>query len=440
MRYTPLPASLFVAARKRLRKKFPSGSVAILQANDIYPTNADGTMLFHQSSDLFYLSGVDQEESILVLFPDAPDEKQREMLFLRETNEHIAVWEGEKLTKEQAAERTGIPITSIHWLDRFDGVFRSLMCRAQRVYLNTNEHVRAAVEVETRDARFIRRCQREFPLHRYERLAPLLQDLRVLKTDDELDLIKEAVSITDAAFRRVLGFVKPGVMEYEIEAEMIHEFTRRRADHAFAPIIGSGKNACVLHYNTNHCQCHAGDLVLLDFGARHANYNADLTRTIPVGGKFNKRQRDVYEAVLRVHRGARKMLKPGVLLKTYQEKVGELMEEELLELKLLTKKDIKEAKDKDPEKPAYKKYFPHGTSHHLGLDVHDVGDTWRKVEPGMVFTIEPGLYIKDEGLGVRLENDVLITKNGSVDLMKDTPIEADEIEELMAGKAKKKRG
>jgi Xaa-Pro aminopeptidase len=438
MRYSPPPASLFVAARKRLRKELPPGSVVILHANDIYPTNADGTMLFHQSSDLFYLTGVDQEETILVLFPDAPEEKQREMLFLRETNEHIAVWEGEKLTRETAAERTGIPLASIHWLDKFDAIFRSVMCRAARVFLNTNEHVRAAVEVDTRDARFIRRCQREFPLHRYERLAPILQDLRVTKTDVEVGIIKEAVAITEAAFRRVLGFVKPGVMEFEIEAEMIHEFTRRRADHAFSPIIGSGKNACVLHYDTNHSPCQGGQLVLLDFGARYGNYNADLTRTIPVNGKFTKRQRDVYNAVLRVHRAARKMLKPGALLKPYQDKVGEIMQEELLGLKLLTKKEIKDANDKDPDKPAYKKYFPHGTSHHLGLAVHDVGDTWRKVEAGMVFTIEPGIYIKEEGLGIRLENDVLITKNGNVDLMKDIPIEADEIEGLMAGGKRKK--
>jgi Xaa-Pro aminopeptidase len=438
MRYSPLPASLFTAARKRLRKKLPPGALVILQANDIYPTNADGTMLFHQSSDLFYLSGVDQEESILVLFPDAPEEKHREMLFLRETNEHIAVWEGEKLTKEQAAERTGIPLNSIHWLDKFESVFRVVMGRSKRVFLNTNEYDRAVVEVETRDARFIRRCQREYPLHRYERLAPLMRDLRVSKTEAEVSLIKEAIGITEVAFRRILGFVKPGVMEFEIEAEMIHEFTRRRADHAFSPIIGSGKNACVLHYNTNHCQCKAGELVLLDFGARYANYNADLTRAIPVNGKFTKRQRDVYDAVLRVQRAARKMLKPGVLLKPYQDKVGEIMQEELLKLKLITKKEIKEANDKDPEKPAYKKYFPHGTSHHLGLDVHDVGDTWRKVEPGMVFTIEPGIYISDESLGIRLENDVLITRSGTVDLMKDTPIEAEEIEGLMAGTKRKK--
>lgn len=438
MRYSPLPAPLFTAARRRLRKKLLPGSVVILHANDIYPTSADGTMDFRQSSDLFYLSGVDQEETILVLFPDAPDEKQRELLFLRETNEHIAVWEGEKLSKEQAAKRTGIPLSSIHWLDKFDSFFRAIMCRATHVYLNTNEHVRASVDVETRDRRFISRCQREFPLHHYERLAPLLQDLRVTKTSDEVDLIKEAISITDAAFQRLLGFVKPGVMEFEIEAEMIHEFTRRRATHAFQPIIGSGKNACVLHYNTNHCRCQSGDLVLLDFGARYANYNADLTRTIPVNGKFTKRQRETYDAVLRVQRAAKKLLKPGALIKPYQDQVGLLMQEELLKLKLLTKQQIKDADEKDPDRPAYKKYFPHGTSHHLGLDVHDVGDTWRKVEPGMVFTIEPGLYIKEEGLGIRLENDVLITKSGNVDLMKDIPIEAEEIEAAMAGAKRRK--
>jgi Xaa-Pro aminopeptidase len=428
----PPPSALFASARKRLIKKLPRGAVVIVHANDIYPTNADGTMAFHQNSDLFYLSGVDQEETILMLFPDAPEAKHREMLFLRETNERIAIWEGEKLTREEAVERTGIAKESIHWLDKFEGFFRTIMCRATHVFLDTNEHARATVEVETRGVRFIRRCQREFPLHRYERLAPIMQDLRVLKADEELKLIKETVNITDAAFRRVLGFVKPGVGEFEIEAEIIHEFTRSQASHAFQPIIGTGKNACVLHYITNRCQCRDGELVLMDFGARRTNYNADLTRTVPVNGRFTKRQREVYEAVLRVQRAARKMLKPGVLLKPYQDEVGQHMQEELLKLKLITKKDIKEALAKDPEKPAFKKYFPHGTSHHLGLDVHDVGDTWQKLQPGMVLTIEPGIYIREEKLGVRLENDVLITKKGNVDLMEDIPIEADEIEELMA--------
>jgi Xaa-Pro aminopeptidase len=435
MRYAPIPQSLFTDARKRLRKLLPPGALVIVHANDIYPTNADGSMAFLQSSDQFYLSGIDQEESILVLFPDSPDEKMREMLFMRETNETVAIWEGDKLTKAQAAERSGIPEKSIFWLDGFPTQLRMAMCRAKSVFLNSNEHPRALVEVETRDRRFIRRFQHDFPLHRYERLAPLMHELRPIKTPVEVEILKRAIGITDAAFRRVLGFVKPGVMEYEVEAEIIHEFIRSGAQgHAYNPIIGAGRNACVLHYVENHSKCEDGQMLLMDFGARYANYNADLTRTIPVNGRFTKRQRAVYDAVHSVFKAAQKMLKPGALIKTYQDKVGEHMQEELLKLKLITKKDIKEALEKDPEKPAYKKYFMHGTSHHLGLDVHDVGDTWRKIEPGMVFTIEPGIYIPDEKLGVRLEDNYLITKGGNVDLMADIPIEPAEIEKLMKKK------
>jgi Xaa-Pro aminopeptidase len=432
MRYSPLPSSLFTDARKRLRKQLPPGAAAILLANDVYPTNADGTMDFVQNSDLFYLSGVDQEETVLILFPDAPDEKMREALFLRETNEHIAIWEGEKLTKEQAAERTGIPVTSVFWLGELKRVLHTVMTTARSIFLNANEHARDTSQVETREMRFIRRCQRAFPLQRYERLAPLMHGLRIIKTPQEVKLIKDAIAITEAGFRRALQFVKPGVKEYEVEAELIHEFIRRGAQgHAFQPILGSGANSCILHYFTNDRVCADGDLLLMDFGARHANYNADLTRTIPVNGRFTKRQRAVYEAVLHVQKAAKKLLKPGVILKKYQKQVGEIMEEQLLKLKLLTKQEIAEAKKKDPEKPAYKKYFMHGTSHHLGLDVHDVGDTTKKIAPGMVFTIEPGIYIRDEKLGVRLENDVLITRTGCVDLMKSIPIEPEEIEDLM---------
>ncbi|CAN5722031.1 aminopeptidase P family protein [soil metagenome] len=432
MRYPPLPKELFIESRTRLSKKLPRKSVVFLHANDIYPTNADGTMTFVQNSDLFYLSGVDQEESILVLFPDAPDEKQRTLLFIRETSETIAIWEGDKLTKEQAAARSGIPIGSVHWLSEFDPVYRHLMCQAQQVYLNSNEHARATVDVETRDRRFVRRCQHEFPLHRFERLAPLMHDLRMVKSSREIEVLKKAVAITEQGFRRLLQFVKPGVMEYEIEAELIHEFIRSGAQgHAFSPIIASGKNACVLHYVENKAQCPDGSLLLLDFGARYANYNADLTRTIPVNGRYTKRQRAIYDAVLSVQRGAAKLLKPGVILKAYHEKVGLIMQEELLKLGLLKSAEVKK---QDKAKPLYKKYFMHGTSHHLGLDVHDVGDTTRKMEPGMVFTIEPGIYIREEGIGIRLENDVLITKTGTVDLMTNIPIEAEEIEALMAKK------
>ncbi len=432
MRYPPLPKELFIESRARLSKKLPRKAAVFLHANDIYPTNADGTMTFVQNSDLFYLSGVDQEESILVLFPDAPDEKQRTLLFIRETSETIAIWEGDKLTKEQASARSGIPIGSVHWLSEFDPVFRHLMCQAQQVFLNTNEHARATVDVETRDRRFIRRCQQAFPLHRYERLAPLMHDLRMIKSTREIEVLKKAITITEQGFRRLLNFVKPGVMEYEVEAELIHEFIRSGAQgHAFSPIIASGKNACVLHYVENKTQCLDGSLLLLDFGARYANYNADLTRTIPVNGRYTKRQRAVYEAVLSVQRGARKMLKPGVILKAYHEKVGLLMQEELLKIGLLKSAEVKK---QDKAKPLYKKYFMHGTSHHLGLDVHDVGDTNLKMEAGMVFTIEPGIYIREEGIGVRLENDVLITKTGTVDLMANIPIEVEEIEGLMAKK------
>lgn len=438
MRYSPPPQDLFTENRRRLVKRLRPQSVAVVHANDIYPTNADGVMPFVQNSDLYYLSGVDQEETVLVLCPEAPDEKMREMLFLRETSEQVSIWEGEKLTKHLASERSGIPAPSIHWLGEFDRLLRTVMVQSRRVYLNTNEHVRAAAEVESRDLRFVRRCREDFPLHRFDRLAPLMHDLRVIKSKLEVEMIREAIRITGAGFQRVLRFVKPGVREYEIEAEMIHEFVRQGAQgFAFPPIIGSGKNSCVLHYVTNNHVCKEGDLVLLDFGARQSNYNADLTRTIPVNGRFTKRQRAVYRAVLRVQRAAMDLLRPGVLLKKYQEEVGAHMEEELLGLRLLTKKAVKDAIERDPEKPAYKKYFMHGTSHHLGLDVHDVGDTWRKVEPGMVFTVEPGIYIREENLGVRLEDNVLITKKGAVNLMEQVPVEPEEIEEIMGGHPKR---
>lgn len=430
MRYLTPPHQLFIENRRRLTRGLKPGSLAVVQANDIYPTNADGVMGFVQNSDLYYLTGVDQEETVLVLFPDAPDEKMREMLFLRETSEQISIWEGEKLSKQHASERTGIPVRSIHWLGEFDRLLRIVLFQARRVYLNTNEHARATVEVESRDLRLVRRLQDEFPLHRFDRLAPLMHDLRVIKSRLEVDLIREAIRITNDGFHRVLRFVKPGVREYEIEAEMIHEFTRQGAQgFAFPPILASGKNACVLHYVTNNHVCHDGDLVLLDFGARQSNYNADLTRTIPVNGRYTKRQRAVYQAVLRVVRAATGMLRPGVILKEYQERVGAIMEEELIKLGLLKSAEVKK---QDPDKPLYKKYFMHGTSHHLGLDVHDVGDTWRPVAPGMVFTVEPGIYIREEGIGVRIENDVLITKRGAVDLMEKVPVEIEEIEELMA--------
>ena len=403
------------------------GTLAVFNSNDVLPTNADGHMKFKQNSDLFYLSGVDQEESILVLFPDTKDKSNREILFLKETNENIAIWEGNKLTQQEAKEISGV--TKICWLSEFNTLFNTLMCEAEGIYLNTNEHIRAVVETETRDARFISWCRKKYPLHQYHRSAPILHDLRSVKSSEEMRALQEACDITEKGFRRLLNFVKPGVWEYEIEAELLHEFVRNRSNgFAYTPIIASGFNACVLHYIENNKQCNAGDVLLLDVGAEYANYNADLTRCIPVSGKFTKRQKQVYNAVLRVMRGALKMLIPGNNITDYHRAVGELMQEELIGLKLLRLSDVKK---QDPARPLYKKYFMHGTSHHLGLDVHDLGSRFSKFQAGNVFTCEPGIYIREESLGIRLENDILITNKGPKDLMANIPIEAEEIEALM---------
>ncbi|ARS37605.1 aminopeptidase P N-terminal domain-containing protein [Pontibacter actiniarum] len=427
MKYHPIGQELFINHRHNFVKQLKPGAIAIFHSNDVMPTNADGTMPFRQNSDLFYLSGIDQEESILVLFPDNKNEKLQELLFIRETNEHILTWEGYKLTKEQARETSGI--AAVYWTHQFEQVLHSLIFEAERVYLNSNEHLRAVVEVETRDARFIRRIKELYPLHKYERSAPIMHQLRAVKSGREVELIQEACDITEKAFRRLLGFIKPGVMEYEIEAELYHEFLRNRSrGPAYAPIIASGENACILHYVENSRECKDGDLVLMDFGAEYANYAADLTRTVPVSGKFTKRQREVYDSVLTVMKAATRMLVPGNTLDQYHKFVGTVMENELIKLGLLNESDVR---NQDPERPLYKKYFMHGTSHHLGLDVHDVGNRFRPFEEGMVFTCEPGIYIWEEGIGIRLENDILITHNGPKDLMENIPIEADDIERLM---------
>jgi Xaa-Pro aminopeptidase len=427
VRYHPAPAELFIENRRRLAAALPPGALVILHANDVMPGNADGTLGFTQNSDLYYLSGIDQEETVLFLFPDAPDPKMREILLVRETSEHIAIWEGEKLTKDQAKARSGI--TRVEWTGEFETLLRQLLCQAAVVFLNGNEHPRAVLSVESRELRFARRIRHEYPLHRIERLAPVLYPLRGIKSPHEIALLKEACRITRDGFLRLLKFVRPGVHEYEVEAELAHEFLRQRAGgFAYTPIIATGPNACVLHYVTNHCRCEDGQVLLLDVAAKYANYNADLTRSIPVNGRFTGRQRDVYDAVLRVFRACCAMLKPGVLIREYQEQVGLLMTDELIRLRLL---DPKAVADQDPEKPLYKKYFMHGTSHHLGIDVHDVPPSWQPVQPGMVFTVEPGLYLREEGLGIRLENDILIGDTGNTDLMADIPIEAGEIEALM---------
>ncbi len=427
MRYAPLAPELFVENRRRFRELLPPASLAIFQANDVMPTNADGTMAFRQNNDLFYFSGVDQEESILVICPDARLETHREILFLKETSDLILVWEGHKLTKDQAKAQSGIP--TIMWLDSFKSVLPALMNEAEQVYLNSNEHIRAVVEVETRDARFIKTIRNQYPLHDYRRAAPLLHRLRAIKSPEEIRVLREACAITEKAFRRLLGFVRPGVWEFEIEAEIVHEFLRNRSrGPAYGSIVASGKNATVLHYVSNDEKCQDGDVILLDFGAEYANYAADLSRSIPVNGTFSPRQRQVYDAVLAVMDHAKTQLRPGNEIEAYHKGVGEKMEQELIKLDLLKADDVK---NQDPDRPLYKQYFMHGTSHYLGLDVHDVGRKYRTFEAGMVYTVEPGIYIPAENLGIRLENDILLTANGSEDLMASIPLQADDIERLM---------
>ncbi len=427
MKYLPIESDLFIKNRKRFVEKLKPNSIAVFNSNDVMPTSADGTHSFIQQTDLFYLSGIDQEESTLVICPDAREEKHREILFLKETNEQIALWEGQKYTKEEATTVSGIK--TVYWNNEFNNIFKPMVFQSERIHLNTNEHLRADASVETRDKRFLQWCRETFPLHRYRRLAPIMQDLRIVKLPPEVDLIKTAGNITDQTFRRLLGFIKPGVWEFEIEAEICHEFLRNRSrGPAFETIIASGVDSCTLHYVRNDKQCREGDLVLIDFGAEYANYAADVTRTVPVSGRFSKRQKEVYKAVLNVHKAAIQMLTPGKTLDEYTREVGKVMETELIGLGLL---DAGEVKKQSEDKPLYKKYFPHGTSHHLGLDVHDYGDKYRKFEPGMVLTCEPGIYIKDEAIGIRIENDILITKDEPLDLTDDIPREAEEIEDLM---------
>jgi Xaa-Pro aminopeptidase len=428
MRCSPIDQQLFVDNRKRLAENLQSKSVAVLNANDIMPTSADGTHPFVQNTDLFYLSGIDQEESILLICPAAAEEKHREVLFIRETSDKIAVWEGEKYSKEQATEISGIQ--TVYWTSEFERVFKDLVFECDHIYLNSNEHLRADVTVETRDARFLKWCMGVYPLHNYERLAPIMHDLRAVKSTFEVDLIRQACGITEKAFRRVLGFVRPGVWEFEIEAEICHEFLKNRSNGpAYPSIVASGRNSCVLHYVKNDLQCRDGDILLMDFGAEYAHYASDVTRTIPVNGKFTKRQRDVYDAVLRIQKAATQMLKPGSTLEKYNKAVGNLVQDELIGLGLI---DAKAVKKQAEDEPLYKKYFMHGTSHHLGLDVHDYGNKNRKFEPGMVLTCEPGIYIPEEAIGIRLENDILITESDPIDLTENIPIEADEIEALMS--------
>ena len=430
MKYQAIPNTLFIKNRQKFTVQMISGSLAVFNSNDIYPVSADSTLPFAQHSDILYLSGADQEESILLLFPDALNPAHREILFVRETNEHIAVWEGAKYTKEKATAISGIQ--TIMWLSDFDKVFFDLMTEAHTIYFNTNEHYRQAVETQTREDRFIAKCKAQFPAHQWQKSQPILQEIRGVKEAEEIAQMQTACNITGKGIRRLLGFIKPGVWEYEIEAELLHEFVRNRSKgFAYTPIIASGANANVLHYIENNQQCQAGDLILMDVAAEYANYRSDLTRTFPVSGRFTERQAAVYNAVLRVKNAATKMLVPGTLWAEYHREVGEIMTAELLALGLLDPADVK---NQDPNKPAYKKYFMHGTSHHIGLDTHDYGALKTPMKAGMVFTVEPGIYIPEEGIGIRLEDNVVIQEKGDpINLMAHIPITIAEIEALMNG-------
>jgi Xaa-Pro aminopeptidase len=425
MKYSQINPNLFINNRNLLSAKLEENSIAIFNANDIMPTNSDGTMPFKQNSDLFWLSGVDQEESVLAIVKN--NNQVEEILFLKETNEHIAIWEGAKLDKELAQKNSGVE--KIYWLNQMDEVLNINIEKANKVYLNKNIHSRSTSEVETRDDRFRKTLTKRHPKKEIVEVAPIMHELRFIKSEIEIELMKHACDITEKGLRRILPIIKPGIMEYQIEAELMHEFlSNRSTGFAYQPIIGSGVDSCVLHYIDNNKMCKDGDVLLMDFGAEYANYTSDLTRTVPVNGRFSERQKNVYNAVHRVMKEATNMLRPGTDHKKMQQEVIKIMEEELIGLGLFDKEDVKR---QDPSKPMYKKYFMHGTSHSLGLDVHDVGDTSTPMQPGMVFTCEPGIYIREEGIGIRLENDVLVTSGDPDDLMKNIPIDYQEIESLM---------
>lgn len=428
MKYLPINNKLFIKNRAKFTAQMKPKSIAIFNSNDTFTTGADSTLPFEQHSDILYLSGADQEESILLLFPDAINKNHREILFLTETNEHIAIWYGAKYSKEEAKEVSGIQ--TIYWLSEFKKVFYDLMTEADTIYFNTNEHYRQSVELESREDRFIKKCKADFPAHKWEKSNQILQEIRGTKEPEEIAIMQTACDITEKGFRRILPFVKPGIMEYEIEAEFMHEFLRNRSKNfAYTPIIASGYSACVLHYIDNNKECKDGDMLLLDVGAEYANYSSDMTRTIPVNGRFTDRQKAVYSAVLRVKNEATKMLAPGVLWAEYQKEVGHIMTSELLDLKLIDKNDVK---NENPDWPAYKKYFMHGTSHHMGLDTHDYGALKTPMKAGMVFTVEPGIYIPEEKMGIRIEDDVVVNQSGEpFNLMRNIPIEIEEIEDLM---------
>ena len=431
MRYDSIPVALFENNRKRFAEKMQNNSLAILTSNDVMPNNADDVMGFAQNNDLFYLSGIEQDETILLLYPDAFKEENREILFVKEVSEHTLLWEGDFLTKEKVSAISGIK--NVKWVHEFEKTIQLFTFEADTIYLGHNEHIkRVTSEMNTRQDRMIEWCRQKYPLHQYERVAKITRELRPIKSEEEIALIQKAISISVKGFKALLGALKPNVKEYELEAELAYHYVREGGNrHAFKPIIASGKSACALHYNTNDSVCQDGDMLLVDFGVCYGNYNSDTTRCLPVSGTFSPRQREVYESVLHCLKEGSKFLKPRALSKEYELKMAGLIEAELVKLKLITPEEIAA---QDPENPVYKKYFMHGTAHHLGLDVHDVGLYSRPFEKGMVLTCEPGIYIREEGIGCRLENDYLLTEDGNINLSENLPIEIEEIEQLMKTK------
>jgi len=427
MRYEAIDPQLFIHNRARFAAAMQANSIAFFVSNDQFPRNADANFYFRQNSELFWLTGIDQEDTFLMLYPDCPNPRFREVLFIVETNDHIAVWEGHKYSQTEAADMSGV--TTVLWNKEFQSTLNTYMKYADVCYLNTNENDRASNPLATAELRFARETQQQFPLHTYKRAAKIMEQHRSRKHPIEIELLKRAINITAGGLHEVLRMVKPGTWEFEIEGTILKHFLSNRAKgFSFEPIIASGASACVLHYVKNDKQCKDGDLMLLDFGADYANYAGDMTRCFPVNGRFSKRQKEIYDAVLRVNYAATKLLVPGRTLDEYNREAALIMQDELLALGLLTRQDIT---NENPNWPAYKKYFPHGTGHFLGIDVHDIGARYGKLEEGMVITCEPGIYIAAEGLGIRIENDILITKNGPVNLMAGIPIETEELEEVM---------
>ncbi|WP_103069492.1 aminopeptidase P family protein [Aquimarina sediminis] len=428
MRYETIPSTLFITNRRKFTSMMEKNTIAIISSNDIKHTNADDVMGFAQNNDLFYLSGIDQEETILVLYPNAYKSENREILFVKETNEHIKIWDGEKLSKEHTSKISGIK--RIEWTNDFEKILQLIAFEADGFYLGHNEHVkRATYNQQTLQDKTIQWCKEKYPLHQYHRAAKITRALRPIKASQEITLIQKAANISIEGFHRVLKAIKPNCKEYELEAELTFSIIKNGGTrHAFKPIVASGKNACALHYNTNDNICKAGDMVLLDFGVCYGNYNSDTTRCIPVNGKFSERQKEIYSAVLYCLKEGSKLLKPGVIPADYEKQMAYLVEEQLIKLGLLHASEVAK---QDPEKPLYKKYFMHGTAHHLGLDVHDVGLYSEALQPGMVLTCEPGIYIPEEGIGCRLENDYLITDIGNINLTQEMPIEIEEIEDLI---------